>query len=83
MDLAATLNRISSLSIEDRILLVQAIWDGIAAEQGYPELTEAQKRELDCRIEDSEKDSDNVLTWAEVKASIAKRSRLMRWSFDP
>jgi len=33
MDITATLNEIAALSIEDRILLVQAIWDSIAAEQ--------------------------------------------------
>jgi putative addiction module component (TIGR02574 family) len=72
MDLTATLNEISSLSVEDRTLLVQAIWDSIAAEQAYPELTEAQKRELDARIEDSEMNPANSLTWEEVKASIKR-----------
>ncbi|MEQ9233194.1 MAG: addiction module protein [Coleofasciculus sp. E2-BRE-01] len=33
MDITATLNEIAALSIEDRIHLVQAIWDSIAAEQ--------------------------------------------------
>ncbi len=40
MDITATSNEITALSIEDRIRLVQAIWDGIAAEQAYPDLTE-------------------------------------------
>jgi len=70
MDITATLHEINSLSVEDRIFLVQAIWDGIAAEQAYPELTDAQKRELDDRIEDYDTNPDNVLTWEEVKASI-------------
>ena len=72
MDITATLNEIASLSVEDRILLVQAIWDSIAADQAYPELTEAQKRELDARIEDSDMNPDDTLTWEEVKASIRK-----------
>lgn len=70
MDITATLNEIATLSIEDRILLVQAIWDSIAAEQAYPDLTEEQKRELDSRIDDYEMNPDNVLTWEEIKASI-------------
>ncbi len=73
MDITATLNEIASLSVEERLFLVQAIWDTIAADQAYPELTEAQKRELDARIEDSEMNPDNALTWEEVKASIKKR----------
>jgi putative addiction module component (TIGR02574 family) len=74
MDIAATLNEITSLSIEDRILLVQAIWDSIAAEQAYPDLTETQKHELDRRIDSHESDPDNVLTWEEIKASVRKQA---------
>lgn len=73
MDITATLNEIAALSIEDRILLVQAIWDSIAAEQAYPDLTEPQKRELDYRIDDYETNPDNVLTWEEIKASIKRK----------
>ena len=73
MDITATLNEIASLNIEDRILLVQAIWDSIAAEQAYPDLTEVQKRELDYRIDDYEMNPDNVLTWEEIKASIKEQ----------
>ncbi|WP_416212324.1 addiction module protein [Nostoc sp. DedQUE09] len=42
MDITATLNEIATLSVEDRIRIVQAIWDSIAAEQVYPDLTDAQ-----------------------------------------
>ncbi|MFP4298562.1 MAG: addiction module protein [Spirulinaceae cyanobacterium] len=72
MDIAATLEEIKTLSLEDRITLVQAIWDSIAAEQAYPPLTEAQKQELDSRIEAYHQNPDNVLTWDEIKASIQK-----------
>ncbi|MDJ1183863.1 addiction module protein [Roseofilum casamattae] len=72
MNIAATLNEITALSVEDRILLVQAIWDSIAAEQVYPDLTEAQKHELDRRINSYDRDPDNVLTWEEIKASVRK-----------
>jgi len=70
MNITATLNEIASLSIEERIRLVQAIWDSIAAEQAYPNLTETQKRELDHRIDDYEINPDNVMTWEEIKGSI-------------
>lgn len=42
----------------------------IAAEQVDPNLTESQKRELDRRIDDYKANPDNVMMWAEVKASI-------------
>jgi len=70
MNITATLNEIASLSIEERIRLVQAIWDSIADEQAYPDLTETQKRELDHRIDDYEINPDNVMTWEEIKGSI-------------
>jgi putative addiction module component (TIGR02574 family) len=73
MDITATLNEIVSLSIEDRIHLVQAIWDSIAAEQADIDLTEPQKREIDRRIDDYEMNPDNVLTWEEIKASLKER----------
>ncbi|WP_204102854.1 MULTISPECIES: addiction module protein [Spirulina sp. CCY15215] len=73
MNITATLNEIASLSIEERIDLVQAIWDGIAAEQIYLDLTETQKQELDRRIEDSEANPENVMTWEEIKGYIKEQ----------
>lgn len=73
MDITTTLNQIVALSIQDRIRLVQAILDSIAAEQDYLDLTDSQKQELDRRIDDYEANPDNVLTWEEVKASVKAR----------
>ncbi|OBQ14656.1 MAG: hypothetical protein AN482_00880 [Anabaena sp. LE011-02] len=70
MDISATLNEIKALSIADRIRIVQDILESIAAEQAYPDLTTAQKRELDRRITDYEANPDDVMTWQEIKASI-------------
>ncbi len=39
------------LSIAERILLVEEIWDTIAEENQAFELTDAQKQELDRRLE--------------------------------
>jgi putative addiction module component (TIGR02574 family) len=73
MDIKATLNEINSLSVEERIDLVLAIWDSIAVEQAYPNLTEAQKQELDRRISKSEENPEEVLTWEQVKASLKEQ----------
>ncbi len=73
MDITATLKEIATLKVEDRIRLVQAIWDSIAAEQAYPELTEEQKQELDNRIAESDDNPDNVMSWEEIKDSIRRR----------
>ena len=47
MDITTALNQIVALDVQDRIRLVQVILESIAAEQVYPDLTEAQKQELD------------------------------------
>jgi len=39
------------LSVSDRIRLIEEIWDTIAEENKGFELTNAQKRELDKRVE--------------------------------
>jgi putative addiction module component (TIGR02574 family) len=71
MDISVTLSEIKALSIGDRIQIVQDILESIAAEQAYPDLTTAQKRELDRRITDYEENPDDLMTWEEIKASIS------------
>jgi putative addiction module component (TIGR02574 family) len=66
MDITATLNEIEALSIEDRINLVQAIWDGIAEDKACADLTDMQKQELDRHIADSDNNPENVMTWEEI-----------------
>jgi putative addiction module component (TIGR02574 family) len=73
MDKSATLTEIASLSIEDRIDLVEAIWDTIAAAPEELKLTAAQKRELERRQETHAANPDNVVPWEEVKARALAR----------
>ncbi|MFP4337525.1 MAG: addiction module protein [Halothece sp.] len=75
MDIKATLNEINSLNVEQRIDLVLAIWDSIAFEQAYPDLTEAQKQELDHRISKYEENPEDVLTWEQIKASVKNKEQ--------
>jgi putative addiction module component (TIGR02574 family) len=70
MDITATLDQIKTLDLDDRIQLVQAIWDSIADETNYPELTDADKLTLDSRIAQHDANPDNILTWKELKAFI-------------
>ena len=70
MDISVTLNEIKALSIADTIRIVQDILESIAAQQADPDLTTAQKRELDRRITDYETNPDDVMTWEEIKSSI-------------
>jgi putative addiction module component (TIGR02574 family) len=67
MDITSILNEIVTLCVDDRIRLVQAIWDSvIAAEQASPELIDSQKREFDSRIIDSLANPEDTLTWQDI-----------------
>lgn len=61
---------IERLSVEERIELVEEIWDSIS--EATP-LTEAQRRELDRRLEEHEANPNDVVPWEVVKASISAR----------
>ena len=61
---------IEKLSVEERFVLVEELWDSIA--EATP-LTEAQRAELDRRLEDHKNNSENVVPWKCVKASIISR----------
>jgi putative addiction module component (TIGR02574 family) len=70
MNLTEALELINQLSIDERIELVQAIWDGIADEQAHIPLTEEQLRELDRRLAEHEANPDDVIPWEEVNARL-------------
>jgi putative addiction module component (TIGR02574 family) len=60
------------LSISDRILLVEEIWDTIAEENQAFELTDAQKRELDRRLALAQSNPGQGRTWDEIRAEFMK-----------
>ncbi len=64
---------IERLGIEERLILVEELWDSIAADSAAVPLTEAQRAELDRRIAEHEAAPDDVVPWKEVKASITER----------
>lgn len=61
-----------NLSIAERIRLVEEIWDTIAEESGAFELTDAQKQELDRRLEAARNRPGQGRTWEEIKAEFMK-----------
>jgi putative addiction module component (TIGR02574 family) len=61
---------IEKLSVEERIALVEELWDSIAEVTPLPE---AQRAELDRRLEEHRRDPDDVVPWEVVKASITAR----------
>jgi putative addiction module component (TIGR02574 family) len=72
---SSTLAAIRALSIEDRIRLVEAVWDEIGADRVCPNLSEAQKRELDRRVADDDANPDDVIPWETIKIEARSRSK--------
>ncbi|CCE24501.1 addiction module protein [Methylotuvimicrobium alcaliphilum] len=66
---------IQSLTISERIILAEALWDSVIAEDAKIELTESQKQELDRRLKSFEIDQDTGSPWSSVKARILSKSR--------
>ena len=61
------------LSIAERIILVQDIWDSIAAEQGDLALSEAQKAELDTRMAEHLSSPDDGNSWEQIKRRLSQQ----------
>jgi putative addiction module component (TIGR02574 family) len=61
---------VSQLSVAERIIVVEQIWDSIAAEQEPLPLTSAQEAELDRRLESHRQSPTAGSSWEEVKARI-------------
>jgi putative addiction module component (TIGR02574 family) len=64
---------IDRLGIEERLALVEELWDSITADPSAVPLTEAQRAELDRRIAEHDANPDEVVPWEEVKALITDR----------
>jgi putative addiction module component (TIGR02574 family) len=62
----ALLKELMELSPEERIQLAEDLWDSIAQDE-LPPLTDAQKKEIDRRIEEHERDPSTALPWEDVR----------------
>ena len=64
---------IDRLGVEERIALVEEIWDSIAADSAAVPLTTPQRDELDRRLAGHASHPNDVVSWDEVKASLDER----------
>ena len=67
-----TISDLLELSISERIQLVADLWDSIATVPEAVSLTEAQKEELDRRLDAYHKNPDAGSPWESVKERIRK-----------
>lgn len=66
---------IDSLSSEERLQLIEELWESLSKSPGAVPLTDAQREELDRRLDDLERSGPQGIPWEEVLQQIRARHR--------
>jgi putative addiction module component (TIGR02574 family) len=64
---------IDNLSTEERLELIESLWESLVQDPSNIPVTDAQKRILDQRLDEIRAGDDAGIPWEEVKARITKR----------
>ncbi|EDY87096.1 putative addiction module component, TIGR02574 family [gamma proteobacterium HTCC5015] len=64
---------IQSLTISERTLLAETLWDSVIAENAEIDVTAPQREELDRRLAAFEIDQNSGSSWSAVKARILSK----------
>ena len=64
---------ILALKVSERVRLAQDIWDSISAVPDTVPLSQADREELDRRLEDHRANPSAASPWADVRARILRR----------
>ena len=65
---------IANLSAEERLRLLEELWDSLSATPEAVPLTNAQREELDRRIDELDRDGPVGIPWEEVLRRIRSRT---------
>ncbi|MCK4843018.1 MAG: addiction module protein [Methylococcales bacterium] len=65
--------RIQELSVSERIVLAEKLWDSVVDEDAPIELSKIQAVELDRRLQAFLDDQDIGSSWSEVKGRITSK----------
>ena len=72
VDVARTIDDLRSLSVDDRMRVVQAVWDSLPEQATVPTSPE-RAAELNRRLDAYEADPQDLLTWDEVLQRLRGR----------
>jgi putative addiction module component (TIGR02574 family) len=67
--------KIDKLTTEERLELIERLWDSLCDNPSAVPLTEAQRKELDRRLDDLERTGIVGIPWDEVVDQIRKRPK--------
>ena len=70
---AALFEAVKSLPLPDRLELVDAVWETIAAEGYEPPLTPAQTAELERRLEEHRRNPSSGIPWETIRAELREK----------
>jgi putative addiction module component (TIGR02574 family) len=73
MDYQTVLSEVESWPVDERVRLVQDVWDRLVDQGHEPGLTEEMRAELDRRIEEMDRNPDAGVPWEVVKARVLAR----------
>ncbi len=65
---------IKELTSDERLDLIEELWDSLAATPSELAVTDAQRKELDRRLEEMDRDDNLGIPWDEVVSQIRKRA---------
>jgi putative addiction module component (TIGR02574 family) len=69
-DMAVNISEVMALPLAERLRLVEALWDSLAADDSEVLLTDWQRDELNRRIDEFERDGKLGTPWPEVIAKL-------------
>ena len=58
---------LEQLSTEERLLLVQELWDSIARDSAVAPLSTSQREEIDRRLAAHQASPENVISWETIR----------------
>ena len=61
------------MSVEDRIRLAEEIWETVSSDPGAVPVTDAQKQELDRRLDELDRNPEAGRTWEEFRSELERK----------
>ena len=64
---------IDTLNVEERLELIESLWESLIVDPSNVPITDAQRKMLDKRLDEIEAGDDAGAPWEEVRDQILKR----------
>ena len=65
--------KIDKLNVEERLELIESLWESLVVDSSNIPVTDAQKKMLDERLDEIDAGDDAGIPWENLKARIKKR----------